>query len=434
MKNADTILSSYLNNENRNVYISYSQDAIATLLESLGNPQNSFPAIHIAGTNGKGSTAFYIAKIFSQAGYKTGLFTSPHLETICERIRIDEEMISEEKFAYYSQKAEAAVKKMTAVPTFFDMVTATSFLYFKEYKVDIAVIETGLGGRRDSTNVIDPLCSVITSISLDHTDILGDTLGKITAEKAGIIKAGRPLVTSNTSDEITSILRDECLAKSSPFYAAGGGFEAVNIRKKHTGYIYDLRLKIDPQQDVLLKDITIDSPVFEQIENTSCAITAAMLLSGSFEKITASRSTQAVSGFNPPGRFQILSQNPLMIYDPAHNPAAVSSLAKALSSAYPQKKITAITAFMEDKKHSVMLDSINAICKDVVYYQFELARAYRPEQFNGEIITSSEELILYIEKKITKDSLFLFTGSFRLFPYAAYAAEKLKEKTNIDLR
>jgi len=332
MKNADIILSSYLNNENRSTYLSYSLDAITTLLESLGNPQNSFPSIHIAGTNGKGSTAFYAAKIFSQAGYKTGLFTSPHLQTICERIRIDEEMISEEEFAYYSQKAESTAKKIAVKPTFFDMVTATSFLYFKEHRVDIAVIETGLGGRYDSTNVLNPLCSIITSISLEYTDILGDTIGKIAAEKAGIIKTGRPLVTSNVSHEVTKILKNECLLKSSLFYAAETDFEAVNIRKKSTGYIYDLKLSIESRNSVL-KDIEINSPVFEQIENASCAIVAATLLSNSFEKVTASLSAKAISGFTPPGRFQILSQKPLILYDPAHNPLAVASLARTLSAA-----------------------------------------------------------------------------------------------------
>jgi len=430
MKNAEIILSSYLNNENRSTYLSYSQDAITELLKSLGSPQNDFPSIHIAGTNGKGSTAFYAAKIFSRAGYRTGLFTSPHLETICERIRIDEEMISEKEFAYYSERAESAAKKIAVKPTFFDMVTAISFLYFKERRTDIAVIETGLGGRRDSTNALNPLCSIITSISLDHTDILGDTVGKIAAEKAGIIKTGRPLVTSNTSNEITGILRDECRLKSSPFYAPGSGFESVNVREKSMGYIYDLKLDIGSQRDILIKDIEIISPVFEQIENVSCAITAAMLLSHSnpFSKITALDSAKAVSGFTPPGRFQILSQNPLILYDPAHNPAAVSSLVKALSSAYPQKKITAVTAFMEDKDYSTMLDIIGKTCKDIVYCQLEIARAYRPKQFSGEATASRDELILCLEKKIADDSLFLFTGSFRLFPYAVYAAEKLKTK------
>ena len=425
MKDADIILSSYLNNENRSVYLSYSQDAITELLESLGNPQNAFPSVHIAGTNGKGSTAFYAAKIFSQAGYRTGLFTSPHLETICERIRIGEEMISEKEFAYYSEKAESAAKEISVKPTFFDMVTAISFLYFKEYMVDIAVIETGLGGRLDSTNVINPLCSIITSISLDHTAILGDTIGKIAAEKAGIIKAGAPLVTSNISDEIISILRNECLLKSAPLYTAGSDFENINIRKKNAGYIYDLKLKIN-SQDTLIKDIEINSPVFEQIENASCAVTAAMLLSNSFPQITASNSAEAVSGFTLPGRFQILNQNPLILYDPAHNPAAISSLLKALSSAYPQKKITAVTAFMDDKDHQAMLGAINGICKDIVYYQLEAARAYRPEQFNGEITSSQDELVACLEKKITDDSLFLFTGSFRLFQCAVYAAKNLR--------
>ena len=430
MKNADIILSSYLNNENKSAYLSYSQDAIMALLESLDSPQKTFPTIHIAGTNGKGSTAFYTARIFSQAGYKTGLFTSPHLQTICERIRIDEEMISEEEFAYYSEKAELAAKEIIVRPTFFDMVTAISFLYFKDHKVDIAVIETGLGGRHDSTNVIDPLCSVITSISLDHTDILGDTISKIASEKAGIIKTDRPLVTSNTSDEITNILRHECLIKSSPFYAAESDFEAVNIRRKSIGYIYDLNLKINSQQNILLKDIEVNSPVFEQTENISCAITAAMLLSDSFKKITGSHSIEAVNSFTLPGRFQVLNREPLILYDPAHNPAAVSSLVKALSSAYPQKKITAITAFMEDKDYSAMLNTISIICKDIVYYQLELARAYRPKQFDGKITASPDELVLYLEKKIAEDSLFLFTGSFRLFPFAIYAAEKLKAKKN----
>lgn len=426
MKSADIILSSYLNNENRSAYSSYSTDTVKELLARLGNPQNDFPSIHIAGTNGKGSTAYYTARIFTQAGYTTGLFVSPHLFTICERIQINGELISEKEFARCAGAAEAAADKMNTRPTFFDMVTAACFLCFRERGVDMAVIETGLGGRLDSTNSLNPLCSIITSVSLDHTMILGDTPGAIAAEKAGIIKPGVPLVTANTSSEVLGVLQKECAEKSAPFYGFGSEFRAENIRKD-TGYIYDL----DISNKYRLNDIRVNTPVYEQIENTACALTAVMLLRESYGRISAKQAAESISTFTPPGRFQLLCEKPLMIYDPAHNPSAVSSLMRAVTGRYGGKDITAVVTFMEDKDYSTMISEIKKTCGDIAYYYLDMPRAYKPKSFIGSTISSQDELVQYLEKKISADSLFLFTGSFRLFPAAKYAAEKLTEKKRI---
>jgi dihydrofolate synthase/folylpolyglutamate synthase len=198
----DQILNKYINNERNIGFSHYSPDNIRKLLDILGNPQNKIKTIHIAGTNGKGTTCYLIAGILQNSGYNTGLFISPHLVRLNERISINSIEISDTELLYYIQKADKAANENKITVTYFDILTAAAFSFFNDKSVEIAVIETGLGGRLDSTNVILPELSIITDISMDHSHILGDTIEKITSEKCGIIKPGVPVITTNTDRNI----------------------------------------------------------------------------------------------------------------------------------------------------------------------------------------------------------------------------------------
>ena len=427
MNDADIILEKYINNEYKAVFTSYTPDAVTKLLDAFGNPQNSFRSIHIAGTNGKGSTAFYVAEIFKKAGYSTGLFMSPHLDSICERIRLNSELISEQEFARLSRIVQEKADSLeNLAPTFFDMVTVISFLCFKEHNVDIAVVETGLGGRCDSTNILLPLCSIITSVSLDHTAILGDTVELIAKEKAGIIKQGVPLVTSNSEYPTFEILKNTCLEKSAPFYCFGNEFKAVNIRKVSSGYIYDLLIEIETTFEI--KDIHVNSPVYEQIENTACAIIAVLLLRNDYANISIENASSYLADYAPPGRFQVLSNTPFILYDPAHNPSAISSFMRTIGSEFYGKNIIAVVSFMADKDHASMISIISKFVSKIIYYELEIPRAYKPDStlFSNEICNSIDELMSALSSVVIEDSIFIFTGSFRLFPVAKEITEKFR--------
>ena len=198
---------------------------IRALLKSVGNPQNWYPTIHVAGTNGKGSTTCFLASIFKEGGYKTGLYTSPHLVSFTERIRINGKEISERRLIGYVDRLRPAIEANEA--TFFEATTAIAFLYFADERVDIAVIETGLGGRLDSTNVLQPILSIITSIGLDHMEYLGPTLKQIAAEKAGIIKPATPLLVGRIVPEAEAVIRGIARRKRIPFHRAS---ELVDMR------------------------------------------------------------------------------------------------------------------------------------------------------------------------------------------------------------
>jgi dihydrofolate synthase/folylpolyglutamate synthase len=349
------ILERFINNERGGNFSTYSLEPVKALLEKLGNPHDKIKTVHVAGTNGKGSTAFYLNEIFRRAGYSTGLYTSPHLKDIRERIRVNGEIISPESFIRLTHSVvETADQTGGLIPTYFDILTVTGFLAFAEAGVDIAIIETGLGGRKDSTNVLAPLCSIVTSVSYDHMAILGDTIESIAGEKAGIIKPGVPAVTSNRDATVVSVLKEQCERLDSPFYGLENDFFAEDIRKVEEGYLYDYRLS-DHGKEVLIRGIRVNSPVYEQIENTCVAITAALLLRDVFHMISPAGIAAALDRFSPPGRFMWLSGNPVMLYDPAHNYGAVSSLISAVTRLYPGKSVVAIITFMRDKDYRAII-------------------------------------------------------------------------------
>ena len=337
-------------------------EGIARLLSRLGNPHYSLKCVHVAGTNGKGSVCAMAENILKHSGYKTGLFTSPYLETFTERIRINGVNISENDFESIANtvisEAKGIVDEGFVHPTFFEMVTACAFAYFKESKVDIAVIEAGVGGLNDSTNVIDPLISVITNIGLDHTQVLGSTIEEIARKKAGIIKPGCPVVVYPQENSLayTELLM-ESRKQSAPLYSVSDAKILVKA-----SCIDGQKFSISYQG--IKADIEISLLGKYQIFNAATAFIALVVLKQllGFDSIT---SESILSGFKNakwPGRLEIINnKNPLTIIDGAHNKQAAHSLKQELSHLILNQKCILLIGIMSTKDAEGIIEELSDI-------------------------------------------------------------------------
>ena len=332
---------------------------IRRLLNVLGNPQNHLKVIHIAGTNGKGSTAAFLASILTSAGYRTGLYTSPHLVEFSERIRINGNKISQGHIIKLVSKLQPEIEKFQC--TFFEAVTAIAFQYFFEQKADIIVLETGLGGRLDATNLCKPIATIITSMSYEHTDILGSTLYEISKEKAGIIKSRVPCICGVENQEALRIIRIECKLKKAPLISLD------KISYKIIEQSID-STKIDVSNpDFTFKNLVLSLAGEFQVRNVLLAIKTITVLRKA-SKIFISgddiynglNNVLANTGFR--GRFTILKRKPLTILDVAHNPNAFNTLVKSLKRLKIPKVILMI-ALMKDKDYKAIIRKLSTITK-----------------------------------------------------------------------
>ncbi|MBO4940701.1 MAG: bifunctional folylpolyglutamate synthase/dihydrofolate synthase [Clostridia bacterium] len=331
-------------------------EGIKCLMKHLGNPQDSLKFIHVAGTNGKGSVCSFLQNIFTDAGYRTGKYTSPNLITVCERISVDGELISEKDINRILKDVETAANKVKEetcdFPTQFEIWTAAAFCYFKEKNCDIVILETGLGGTHDATNIIKaPLASVITTIDIDHTEYLGDTIEKIAHEKAGIIK--EPLeansfglvVSSPQCPDAEKVLKDVCQNRKNNLIFS---FLPSLTKTEDFCEIFDYTSSSGKE----IKDIKCGISGFYQPQNAALAIETAFQL-GIDEKHIKSGIIKSEN----PGRFEIISQNPTVIYDGAHNKNGMTALSQSLKRYFPSwQGATFIMAFMGDKDISGELE------------------------------------------------------------------------------
>lgn len=301
---------------------------VAEACNIFDNPQFSFPTIHIAGTNGKGSTAAFLSSILIHSGYKVGLFTSPHLIDVRERIQINREYISPEDFTKLTEKIKSVLPDEKAL-TYFEFLTVMAFLYFKENKVDMAVVETGLGGRLDATNVIQPSVVIITPISFDHKRHLGSTLAKITEEKCGVIKRGVPTVVAHQAPEVMEVIRRWCDEMGSPLCQASA--EDIN-------------------QPLGLLGV-------HQRQNAACAVEAAELLAQS--KFHIKGIDEALKETKWEGRLEVVSDSPRVILDSAHNPGGADALAKYISTEIDRRHAVLMLGVLADK-------DVKGICRPLV--------------------------------------------------------------------
>ena len=335
---------------------------IRALCKHSDNPHYQFKSIHIGGTNGKGSVSHILASVLQTAGYKTGLYTSPHLKDFRERIKINGKMISEKKVINYIEKNKSFFEKLK--PSFFEMTIALAFEYFAEKKVDIAIIEVGLGGRLDSTNIINPLISVITNISLDHTQFLGNTLCEIAKEKAGIIKKKTPVIIGEFQEKTAEIFTNKAKIQTAEIYFAdkeySADYEMLSIDYKQI-------LNIRKNNESIYPDLKTDLIGTYQKKNIICALKTIDILSDSFTIKTNDiyeGILNVTKNTNFKGRWQILGHNPLMIADTGHNEAGIKEIVSQIEkTAY--KKLHFIFGTVKDKN----LDSVLSLLpKEAIYY------------------------------------------------------------------
>ena len=354
---------------------------ILRLAELLGNPQDAYKTIHITGTNGKGSVSALTAAALSASGLRTGLFTSPHLSKYNERMRVDGADISDEDFTRIIVRTKDAAEKMTAEggesPSQFEVLTAAAFLYFAEQKVDYAVIEVGLGGLLDSTNIITPVACVITNVALEHADMCGGTLAGVAEHKAGIIKEDVPVVTAAKGMPL-DVIRRTAREKRAPLYVMGEDFALRELLQTLEGQTLSLDVPALSLSDCRYA-ISLVAPY--QAENSAVAVTLLFVLAQNDTRISTSKAVQSFLRTAWPGRFERMDVGTQkVIVDGAHNPAGAKALREALDSVFPAEPRVFLLGILHDKAVEEILDILLRPEDVVVVTQPDSERAELPER------------------------------------------------------
>lgn len=362
------------------------------LLAALDNPERRFPSVLIAGTNGKGSTAATLASILQASGLSTGLYTSPHLVRINERIQIGGQQIGDDDFALVHDLVDRTAERLVGEgelpwhPSFFEMLTAIAFEHFARRKVDMAVLEVGMGGRLDATNVVEPRVSIITDISLDHQKFLGDTVTEIATEKAGIIRPGGVAITLPQQPQANDVIGNTILER---------GARAVNavpyvppVSPASAQYLVTSNQK-DPVSryslQVMGEQILVETPLIgrHQLRNVALAIAAAEELDRQGFPVTAASIERGVRETHWPGRFQVMPASgaaPEYVFDVAHNPAGAWALRSTLSAGYPERPLTFIFGAMRDKAIGEMAEILFPLAERVIATRADNPRSAAPEE------------------------------------------------------
>ena len=341
-------------------------DRMEELLRRLGNPQDDLKVIHVAGTNGKGSVSKYLEEGLSACGYKMGLYTSPYIETFNERIRYDGADISDEDLEYYGQKVVSAAEAMVAdgldSPTEFEVVTAIAFLYFADRQADITILEVGLGGIGDSTNVVkSPLVSVITSISYDHMAQLGSSLAEIAVNKAGIIKTGCPVIANVPQRDAAKIIARKAYAMGSRLYDISGIRAAVS---DETPFSQKVSMELYEKS---YSDVEISMVGRHQAENLKTALaTLEILRKSGAVKLDREALYEGLKRARQPGRFEVISEDPLVIIDGAHNEAGAQALQETMAQHFAGKKILLVAGILADKEIDSIVKFLTKITDHII--------------------------------------------------------------------
>lgn len=334
-----------------------------TLLAMLGDPHRRLWAIHIAGTKGKGSTCAMMASVLQAAGYRVGLFTQPHLHTFRERIQINGQLISEEEMVALLEALKPSIEQLPD-PSTFEIMTAMAFQYFAEHEVDFAVIETGLGGRLDTTNVIEPLVAVITSISYDHTYILGDTLQEIAGEKAGIIKEGRPVVCAPQRPEALKVIAGTCQERNAPLTLLGEDWLWERTEANLDGQGLSVTCMMVNGEGLMksgeTREFWIPFLGPYQLVNATTAIATVDQLYRQGVNLSVKQVRDGLRATHWPGRLEILARDPLLVMDGAHNVDSVQRLMSTLADDFPHERLKVVAGFSADKDVQGMLAELTS--------------------------------------------------------------------------
>ena len=398
-------------------------DSTGKLLELLGNPQDNLNVIHVAGTNGKGSVCSFISNILKEEGYKVGLYTSPYLETFTERIRVNGENIPEEDVAriitLIKDKIDIMISEGYSSPTEFEIVTAMAFYYYNEKNMDYVVLEVGLGGRYDSTNVIkNPLVSVLVSISLDHIGVLGDTIGKIAYEKAGIIKENGTAIVYKQVKEAENIIKEVCEKQNAKYIEVN--FDDVLVKKSDIySQVYDCTIMDEKFDNIEIKLIGE-----HQVNNSIVALNVVKFLRDNKNINISNESIKnGLLTTKWPGRIEKIMENPMFIIDGAHNEDGAKSLSKALEKNFPNKKLTMLIGMLVDKDIDSVLEILMPKFNKVITTTPDSDRAISAEELKNKIskyvddvvsIKDIDKAVKYTLDNSNEDDVIISAGSLYL--------------------
>ena len=404
------------------------------LLAALGNPQRQFRSVHVAGTKGKGSTATMLSCMLTSAGLRTGLYTSPHLIDVRERIQLNGEMIGEAQMTRYMNRVVSAVRKLSgAAPTYFEILTALAFLFFADSEVDVAVVEVGLGGRLDSTNVIKPELCAVTQVSYDHMAQLGDTLAKIAAEKAGIFKSGVPVISAPQHRDVRKVLVQMAESVKVPLYFIGKDIEF--------SYRFESSRDAGPQTRVSLsygnsryEHLAVPLPGDHQAVNCGIALGLLAFLNERGFEIDDQLAIQGLARTRLPGRMEIIQDNPRVMIDGAHNAASVEALMRAIGQHVSYDSMVVIFGCRSDKDIRGMLTHIRLGADKVIFTETGSMRSADPAELAAEYVERTgkmaqvaknlEEALDIAEHAVTREDLICVTGSFYLAGRAKLLIER----------
>ena len=346
------------------------------VLNHLGNPQETLRTIHLAGSNGKGSTVNVLREMLENEGYRVGAFTSPHLTRVNERMTINGSQIADERFLQYMNNVASIIEAHYNgdYPSFFEVVTLIMFQYFAEEQVDFALIETGLGGRLDATNVITPLVSIITTISLEHTAFLGDTFAKVAFEKAGIIKEGVPVVVGVKNEEALAVIQQVAQQRHAPCFVLGHDFTVIACQQETTRQLFDYH-----SAKITFKELQLKMAGAHQIANASLAITTMHLLhEQGHVQLSEQAVRQALQHAQWAGRFEQFAHN--IVLDGAHNSEGTAALLQTLQTVYPHQPYHFIYAALSDKDHANSIALMDTVASSMSFTQIALPNAMPAEQ------------------------------------------------------
>ena len=383
------------------------------ILKAIGDPHREIQSIHIGGTNGKGSTAAMMASILGKEGYRVGLYTSPHLIRFTERIKVDGKEIDKETVTALTGWMRERVKAAGPTPpfTFFDFTTAMALLYFKQEMVDLAVLEVGLGGRLDSTNVVDPLLSIITNIGRDHEDVLGKGVLRIAREKAGIIKKRRPLITAATQSRVLHLFSKICQEKEAPLFRVGKEFHYVGNEGRNFNYEGPHRK---------LWGISLNLSGSHQIINATVALGAMEVLDDSGYSVSNEAMIEGLKEVVWPGRLEMVRSSPRVVLDGAHNVDGALFLRESLEKEFQYHPLILLIGIMKDKDILSILHSLSPLADHIILTRPHTSRAASPGSLkealgrNGKKAEVIEDLNKAIDRGLSltgEEGLLCITGS-----------------------
>jgi dihydrofolate synthase/folylpolyglutamate synthase len=391
--------------------IKFGLSSTSNLLERLGNPHNNLRAIHIAGTNGKGSTAAMLSAILVRAGMQVGLYTSPHLVRFNERFRLNEQDVDDRGIMDVFRRVKEVVDEREP-PTFFEMTTAMALSLFAEKEVDWSILEVGMGGRLDATNVIQPQITIINNVAFDHQEFLGFTLGRIAREKAGIIKKGIPLITAAKQPVALAVIKERCLALNVPCYRVGQQIKVRSQGKYHFSY-QGLKWR--------LENLHLPLAGRHQLLNAATALGALEVLEHlGHLHLTTAQVREGLKNTRWPGRLEWYSEQPPVLLDGAHNNAGIVALRKALQEEYTFKRLILVLGIMADKDLRGMLHKLAPLAEHIILTRPKYERAAEPEALRKmagefaartELIRSVRQALKRAITLATSEDLVVVTGS-----------------------